>query len=80
MPLSAFAHFENTTEPLSITHQGQFPAITVSFNLAPNAALGSAIDGGRQSAEGHAHARQPAGRFSGHGGIVHAIRCPMSRC
>jgi multidrug efflux pump len=43
VPLSAFAHFENTTEPLVITHQGQFPAITVSFNLAPNAALGSAI-------------------------------------
>jgi multidrug efflux pump len=43
VPLSAFAHFENTTEPLTITHQGQFPAITVSFNLAPNAALGDAI-------------------------------------
>jgi multidrug efflux pump len=43
VPLSAFAHFNNTTEPLAITHQGQFPAITVSFNLAPNAALGSAI-------------------------------------
>ena len=43
-PLSAFSHFETTTEPLSITKQGQFPAITVSFNLAPNASLGSAID------------------------------------
>jgi multidrug efflux pump len=43
VPLSAFSHFETTTEPLSITHQGQFPSITVSFNLAPNAALGSAI-------------------------------------
>jgi multidrug efflux pump len=43
VPLSAFAHFVNTTEPLAITHQGQFPAITVSFNLAPDAALGSAI-------------------------------------
>jgi multidrug efflux pump len=43
VPLSSFAHFENTTEPLVISHQGQFPAITVSFNLAPNAALGSAI-------------------------------------
>ena len=43
VPLSAFAHFENTTEPLAITHQGQFPAITVSFNLAPDAALGNAI-------------------------------------
>jgi multidrug efflux pump len=43
VPLSSFAHFETTTEPLSITHQGQFPAITVSFNLAQNAALGNAI-------------------------------------
>jgi multidrug efflux pump len=44
IPLSAFSHFETTTEPLSITHQGQFPSITVSFNLAPNASLGGAID------------------------------------
>jgi multidrug efflux pump len=43
VPLSAFSHFETTTEPLSITHQGQFPSITISFNLAPNAALGGAI-------------------------------------
>jgi multidrug efflux pump len=43
VPLSAFSHFEKTTEALSITHQGQFPAITISFNLAPNAALGDAI-------------------------------------
>jgi multidrug efflux pump len=43
VPLSAFSHFEKTTEALSINHQGQFPAITVSFNLAPNAALGDAI-------------------------------------
>ncbi|MGA2576029.1 MAG: efflux RND transporter permease subunit [Bryobacteraceae bacterium] len=44
VPLSAFAHFVNTTEPLAITHQGQFPAITVSFNLAADAALGNAIN------------------------------------
>ena len=43
VPLGAFSHFEKTTGPLVITHQGQFPAITVSFNLAPNAALGNAI-------------------------------------
>jgi multidrug efflux pump len=43
VPLSAFSHFVKTTEPLAITHQGQFPAITVSFNLASNAALGNAI-------------------------------------
>lgn len=44
VPLSAIAHLESTTEPLSISHQGQFPAVNVSFNLAPNAALGGAID------------------------------------
>jgi multidrug efflux pump len=43
VPLSAFTHVEKVTEPLSINHQGQFPAVTVSFNLAPNAALGGAI-------------------------------------
>ena len=43
VPLSAFSRFVNTTEPLVITHQGQFPAITVSFDLAPNAALGGTI-------------------------------------
>jgi multidrug efflux pump len=43
VPLSAFTHLEKATEPLSINHQGQFPAVTVSFNLAPNAALGNAI-------------------------------------
>src|SRR6202522_895111 len=43
VPLSAFSHFVNTTEALSINHQGQFPAITVSFNLSPSAALGEAI-------------------------------------
>jgi multidrug efflux pump len=41
--LSAFCHFQQTTEPLSINHQGQFPAITVSFNLPPDASLGTAI-------------------------------------
>ena len=43
VPLSAFTHMERATEALSINHQGQFPAVTVSFNLSPNAALGSAI-------------------------------------
>jgi multidrug efflux pump len=43
VPLGAITHFSRQTEPLLIAHQGQFPAITVSFNLAPNAALGGAI-------------------------------------
>ena len=44
MPLSAFVHIQNTTAPLSINRQGQFPAVTISFNLAPRAALGTAIE------------------------------------
>jgi multidrug efflux pump len=43
VPLSAFTHLSPTTEALSINHQGQFPSVTVSFNLAPNTALGTAI-------------------------------------
>jgi multidrug efflux pump len=43
VPLRAFSHVQRGTEALSINHQGQFPSVTVSFNLAPNAALGSAI-------------------------------------
>jgi len=43
VPLSAFCHFETMTEPLSVTHQGQFPVITISFNLGTDAALGDAM-------------------------------------
>ncbi len=45
VPLSAFATWSSVpVRPLSISHQGQFPAITISFNLAQNAALGQATD------------------------------------
>ena len=43
VPLGAFATITPTTEALSINHQGQFPSVTVSFNLAPKASLGTAI-------------------------------------
>ena len=42
MPLSTFTHFESGTAPLSINRQGQFPVVTISFNLAPDASLGEA--------------------------------------
>jgi multidrug efflux pump len=44
VPLSAFAHFEPSSEALSINHQGQFPSVTVSFNLAPGYSLSQALD------------------------------------
>jgi multidrug efflux pump len=44
VPLSAVATLTRTTAPLAISHQAQFPAVTLSFNLAPGAALGDAVD------------------------------------
>jgi multidrug efflux pump len=43
VPLGAFVHMVQAPEALSIVHQGQFPSVTVSFNLASNSSLGSAI-------------------------------------
>jgi len=42
IPLSAFTRFETKSSPLSVNHQGQFPVVTISFNLAPGASLGEA--------------------------------------
>jgi multidrug efflux pump len=43
VPLSAFTHFESGKAPLAINRQGQFPSVTISFNLAPGKALGQAV-------------------------------------
>jgi multidrug efflux pump len=43
IPLSALTRREESTTPLAINHQGQFPVVTVSFNLAPNVSLGDAV-------------------------------------
>ena len=42
-PLSAFTHIYQVQVPLTINHQGQFPVVTLSFNLAPGASLGTAV-------------------------------------
>ena len=39
----AFTHMETTSVPITVNHQGQFPVVTLSFNLAPNASLGDAV-------------------------------------
>jgi multidrug efflux pump len=44
IPLSAFTRFESGETPLAINHQGQFPVVTISFNLAPGGSLGQATD------------------------------------
>jgi multidrug efflux pump len=43
IPLNAFSHIETTTVPITVNHQGQFPVVTLSFNLAPTASLGDAV-------------------------------------
>ena len=45
VPLSTFAKFTTRIEPLTVNHQGQFPAVTLSFNLAPGIAIGQAVAG-----------------------------------
>jgi len=44
VPLSAFTHFESRTTALAVNHQGQFPSVTISFNLGLGVALGDAVD------------------------------------
>ena len=44
VPLSAFTRIETLNAPLSVNHQGQFPVVTVSFNLAPDASLEDAVN------------------------------------
>src|SRR5437879_7739590 len=43
IPLAAFSHVRTGTTPLVVNHQGQFPVVTLSFNVAPGAALGDAV-------------------------------------
>jgi multidrug efflux pump subunit AcrB len=44
VPLSTVAKFSTKIEPLTVNHQGQFPAVTLSFNLTPGTSLGQAVD------------------------------------
>ena len=44
VPLSAVTHYEASTTPLTVNHQGQFPAVTISFNLKQGVALGDAVN------------------------------------
>ena len=56
--LSTFTHFANDTTALAVNHTGQFPSVTISFNLAPGVALGEAVDAIN---EAEAQIKMPAG-------------------
>jgi multidrug efflux pump len=51
VPLNVFTQFSEITTPLVISRQGQFPSVTLSFNLAPGYSLGEAVDAIEQAAE-----------------------------
>ena len=65
VPLSTFARFEYTSAPLVIAHQEQFPSVTISFNLAPGAALSDAAAAVRGDAGDRACRRSVIGSYSG---------------
>jgi multidrug efflux pump len=50
-PLAAFTKIEETTAPLVINHEGQFPSVTISFDVAPGYSLGDAVDAIQQAAK-----------------------------
>ena len=51
VPLSQFATITSTVAPIAINHQGQFPSVTLSFNLSPNVSIGEAVTAIQQAAK-----------------------------
>jgi len=72
VPLSAFTHVETGTAPLAVSHQGQFPVATLSFNVAPGASLGAATAGRRTGAARAGDAADHPGEVPGHRRSFHA--------
>ena len=75
VPLSAFSHIERTNSTLAINHEGQFPVVTLSFNLAPGASLGEAtkaIDAAEQAIQ------MPASIHTSYQGTAAAFRNSLS--
>jgi multidrug efflux pump len=65
VPLSALARYEPSTASLVVTDQGQFPSVTLSFNLAPRLALGDAVAAVDEAAAQIGLAASIQGKFSG---------------
>ncbi|MDB4793749.1 efflux RND transporter permease subunit, partial [Methylacidiphilales bacterium] len=65
VPLSALSYYATTTAPLTINHQGQFPCVTLSFNLAPGKALGDAVNAINQAQQTIGMPASVRGSFAG---------------
>ncbi|MGD0964126.1 MAG: multidrug efflux RND transporter permease subunit [Candidatus Acidiferrales bacterium] len=75
VPLGAVAHFENRIAPLAVNHDGQFPAVTISFNLAPGIALSDAVGAIDQAEQ---KIGMPASIRSMYSGTMKAFRSSLS--
>ena len=74
-PLSAFAHWQTEAGALTVNHQGQFPAVTVSFNLAPGASLSDAVDAINQAKQ---DLHMPAGIDAAFQGATQAFQASLT--
>jgi len=75
VPLGALTRFETQSEALSVTHQGQFPAVTISFNLGPGYSLGQALTAMNKSIE---KADMPASVVANYQGTAAAFEGSLS--
>jgi HAE1 family hydrophobic/amphiphilic exporter-1 len=75
VPLSKFASVRPSVAPLAINHQGQFPLVTLSFNLAATSTIGEAVAAIRQAA---AHLHMPPSIATGFQGNAQAFQSSLS--
>jgi multidrug efflux pump len=75
VPLSTFTSVEERATPLVVSHQGQFPAVTVSFNLAPGVSLGAAVDAIESTRR---ELRMPVGIETGFQGAARAFQASLA--
>jgi multidrug efflux pump len=74
IPLNSITHLEQETAPLTVNHQGQFPVVTVSFNLAPGVSLGEAVD---VIAKAKSELNLPGGIVTGFQGTAEAFQASL---
>jgi multidrug efflux pump len=75
IPLNAFTHVQTQSESLAISHQGQFPAVTISFNLSPGYSLGEALNAINKVV---AQSNVPAGVIANYQGTAAAFETSQS--
>src|ERR1035438_10379876 len=75
IPFNTFSHVVTTTVPITVNHQGQFPVVTLSFNLAPNVSLGDAVKAVDQV---KADMRMPASIQAAYQGTAEAFQSSLA--